>query len=151
MTPLLHQANIDHTEDTWFFERKLHHYNKPITICVYIVRTHIIISSIIVYLLHQAQLHVSAVNFGNLQVVQRFIEQLYKRCKICGVFLCAGKGFVWDRDHVCVSGGCMVWNSIISLFIPYFQLCLEWDSTITNKYSCVLTIYTHITMVVLLL
>ena len=25
-------------------------------------------------------------------------------------FLGVGKGFVWDRDLVCVSGGCMVWN-----------------------------------------
>jgi len=37
-----------------------------------------------------------------------------------GVLLGLGKGFVWDRDLVCVSGGCKVWNSIISLFVPYF-------------------------------
>jgi len=37
-----------------------------------------------------------------------------------GVFLGVGNGFVWDRDLVCVSGGCMVWNSIISLCMPYF-------------------------------
>ena len=31
-----------------------------------------------------------------------------------GVFLgCGERGFLWDRDPVCVSGGCMVWNSII--------------------------------------
>jgi len=36
-----------------------------------------------------------------------------------GVFRC-GKGFVWDRDLVFVSGGCMVWNSTISLFMSYF-------------------------------
>jgi len=36
------------------------------------------------------------------------------------VFLGVGKGFPWDRDLVCVSGGCMVWNSIISLFMPKF-------------------------------
>jgi len=36
-----------------------------------------------------------------------------------GVFLGVGKGFVWDRDLVCVSGGCMVWNNIISLFMLY--------------------------------
>ena len=45
-----------------------------------------------------------------------------------GVFLGVGKGVVWDRELVCVSGGCVVWNSIISLFMPYFYLCLEWDS-----------------------
>jgi len=37
-----------------------------------------------------------------------------------GFFLGVGKGFVWDRDLVCVSGDCMVRNSIISLFVPYF-------------------------------
>ena len=47
----------------------------------------------------------------------------------CFFFLGVGKGFVWDRDLVCVSGGCMVWNSIISLFMAYFWLCLEWDSS----------------------
>ena len=30
-----------------------------------------------------------------------------------GCFLGVGKGSVWDRDLVCVSGGCMVWNIII--------------------------------------
>jgi hypothetical protein len=35
-----------------------------------------------------------------------------------GCFLGVGKGFVWDRDLVCVSGG--VWNSIINVFMPYF-------------------------------
>ena len=34
-----------------------------------------------------------------------------------GCFLGVGKGFVWDRDLVCVSGGCMVWKSSISLFM----------------------------------
>ena len=38
---------------------------------------------------------------------------------IWGVILGVEKVFVWDRDLVCVSGGCMVWNSIISLFMPY--------------------------------
>ena len=68
-----------------------------------------------------------------------------------GCFLGVGKGSVWDRDLLCVSGGCMIWNSIISLFMPYFYLRLAWDSTTANKYSCVLTIYTHNTMVLLLL
>ena len=35
-------------------------------------------------------------------------------------FLGVGKGFGWDRDPVRVSGGCMVWNSTISLFMTYF-------------------------------
>jgi len=47
---------------------------------------------------------------------------------IAGCFLGVGKRFVWDRDLVCVSGGCMVWNSIISLFMPHLKLCLEWYS-----------------------
>jgi len=39
-------------------------------------------------------------------------------CHICGVFLLGvGKGFVWDRNLICVS--CMVWNIIVSLFMPY--------------------------------
>ena len=41
------------------------------------------------------------------------------------VFLGVGKGFVWDRDLVCVSGGCVVWNSTVSLFMSYFWLCLD--------------------------
>jgi len=36
-----------------------------------------------------------------------------------GVFLVVEKGFVWDRGFVCVSGWCMVWNSINSLFMPF--------------------------------
>ena len=34
------------------------------------------------------------------------------------VFLGVGKGFVWDRGLVCVSGGCVVWN--ISLVYSCF-------------------------------
>ena len=36
---------------------------------------------------------------------------------------------MWDRNLVCVcvSGGCVVWNSIIRLFMPNFELCLELD------------------------
>jgi len=42
----------------------------------------------------------------------------------CGVFLGVGKGFVWDRDLGCISGGCVVWNSIIT-------------------YSCIISSYTY--------
>jgi len=41
-----------------------------------------------------------------------------------GVFLDVGKGFVWDRDLVCVSGGCMVWNSIM-WFIHALSLAMS--------------------------
>jgi len=37
----------------------------------------------------------------------------------CFFFGGVGKRFVWDRDLVCVSGGCMVWNINISLIMPY--------------------------------
>jgi len=31
-----------------------------------------------------------------------------------GCFLgCGERGILWDRDLVCVSGGCAVWNSIV--------------------------------------
>jgi len=56
-------------------------------------------------------------------------SNLYNRYNVCGVFfLGVGKGFVWNRDLVCVSGGCVFCNSIISLFMYYFWLCLEWGS-----------------------
>jgi len=43
-------------------------------VCIYRQNTAIFISSIIGYLLHSAQLHVSAANAGHLQVVQGLIE-----------------------------------------------------------------------------
>jgi len=36
-----------------------------------------------------------------------------------GCFIRCGNGFVRDRYFVCASGGCIVWNSINSLFMPY--------------------------------
>jgi len=41
-------------------------------------------------------------------------DKTYVGCFFLGV----GKEFAWDRDLFYVSGG--VWNSIISLLMPYF-------------------------------
>ena len=40
-----------------------------------------------------------------------------------GCFLgCGERGFLWDGDLVCVSGGYMVWNNIIVVFCRYIHI-----------------------------
>ena len=41
-----------------------------------------------------------------------------------------GRGyFLWDRDLVCVSGGCMVWNSVISYPFLNSTVYPHWTDT----------------------
>ena len=42
-----------------------------------------------------------------------------------GCFLGCGEGviFLWDRDLFCVSGGCMVWSSVIVIHALVLAMC----------------------------
>ena len=129
--------------------------------CTYRHKTTIFIISIIEYLLHQAQLHVSAANAGHLHVVHVLIELLYNRFNICGFCLGVRKvshtiPFPTPKKHpiyvvsvVQPLDKFMHNLKMASISGRNMQLCLmqQIPYYTTDKYSCVLTICTHVTLV----
>ena len=91
--------------------------------CIYSQNTTIFISSILaIYCIR----HNYMFRLLMLAIFRLYMNLSSNYTTYVGCFLGSGERvfFVWDRGLFCVSGGCMVWKTIIS-------------------YSCFLTIYRH--------
>ena len=77
--------------------------------CIYRQNTTIFISSIlaIYYIRHNHMFRPLILAIFRLYMDLTSSYTTYVGC----FFRVWGRGFLWDRNLVCISGGCMVWNS----------------------------------------